>query len=158
MKSKAAKAVGIAIGALLLSATVPLSSFADSQPAPAPATLEEYRAAMDQFRAARETFNQSARLREQQIRAINLTFKAAVDKATRDARLALPSAKTPEEKTAIVNARQNAIASAITLRDSAIAALPAPGEPPVEPIRPEVQPMQKMSQMKPAPQKGRGKN
>lgn len=158
MTLRAIKVSTIATGALLFSLALPYSSFADMQPAPTPTTIDEYRTAMDQFRSARDSFNQSARLRDQQIRSINTTFKAAVDKATRDAKLALSSAKTPEEKTTVVNARQSAIASAITLRDSAIAALPPLGEPPVEPIRPDVQQMQKMNPMKPAPQKGRGKN
>ena len=143
------------IAALLIAALVPQSSFADALPAPAPTSLDDYRVALDQFKAARETFTQTLRLRDQQIRSINATFKAAVDKATRDAKVALASAKTPEEKTAIVTARQSAIASAISARDSAIAALPDPGPPPMEPIRPEPQQAQKMQPMKTPPVKGK---
>lgn len=155
MTTRATQMKRATIAALLIAALVPQSSFADALPAPAPTSLDDYRVALDQFKAARETFAQTLRLRDQQIRSINATFKAAVDKATRDAKVALASAKTPEEKTAIVTARQSAIASAISARDSAIAALPDPGPPPMEPIRPEPQQAQKMQPMKTPPVKGK---
>mgnify|MGYP006947912464 CR=1 FL=1 len=158
MSSRAAKYAGATLIGLLLSASLIQTSFADASPAPTPTTLDEYRAAMDQFKAARDTFNQALRQRDQQIRAINTTFKTAVDKATRDAKVALASAKTPEEKSAIVTARQSAIAAAIAARDSAIAALPDPGVPPMEPARPDFSQMQKLQQMQPmkgAPAKGK---
>ena len=164
MSSRAAKYAGATLIGLLLSSSLAQTSFADSLPAPAPTSLDEYRAALDQFKAARDAFNQALRQRDQQIRAINTTFKAAVDKATRDAKVSLASAKTPEEKTNIVTTRQTAIAAAIAARDSAIAALPALGAPPIEPVRPDPSQMQKlqpMQSMKGAPVKGKdgkGKN
>lgn len=155
MSSRAINVKKATAVALLFAALVPNSAFADTPPAPAPTTLEEYRAALDQFRSAREAFNQAMRLRDQQIRSINSTFKAAVDKASRDTKAALALAKTPEEKSVIVTARQSAIASAIAARDSAIAALPNLGAPPMEPIRPELPQAQKMQPMKSLPAKGK---
>ena len=161
MSSRAMKVTKATAVALLFAALIPQGAVADSPPAPAPTTLEEYRVALDQFKSAREAFNQALRLRNQQIRTINTTFKAAVDKASHDAKVALSAAKSPEEKTAIVATRQSAIASAITARDSAIAALPNLGAPPVEPARPELPQAQKMQPMKSFPAKGKegkGKN
>ena len=75
--------------------------------------------------------------RSLKLRVINSEFKSAVDKAVADAKIAMVSATTPAQKSAIAATRQSAISSAIAARDAAIAALGAMPTPPVAPIKSE---------------------
>ena len=92
---------------------------------------------MERFKKDRESFKQAMQERAMKMRVINSEFKSAVDKAVADSKVALVSATTPAQKSAINATRQSAISSAIAARDAAIAALGAMPTPPVEPVKNE---------------------
>jgi hypothetical protein len=126
-------------GITLLTCSIVSSGFstaqADPTPSPSPsASADTYKSAQEQFKRERDDYMQVLRERDLKMRVINMNFKTAVDKATSDARFAMLNAVTPEQKNAIAAARRNAIAQAITLRDSAILAL---GPIPTPPAKPE---------------------
>jgi hypothetical protein len=108
---------------------------ADPTPSPSPSSsLDPYKSAQEQFKRDRETYMQSLRDRDIKMRLINFTFKNSVDKAAADARAAMSTAITPEQKSSISTIRRNAIAQAIAVRDAAILAL---GPFPTPPAKPE---------------------
>ncbi|MEY4291335.1 MAG: hypothetical protein RL130_1277 [Actinomycetota bacterium] len=110
------------------------SAQADSTPSPSPsASIDSYKSVQEQFKRERDEYMQAMRERDLKMRIINMTFKNAVDKASADARFAMLNAVTPEQKNSIATARRNAIAQAITLRDSAILALGPMPTPPAKP-------------------------
>ena len=114
------------------------SAFADSTPSPAPTLqIETYKDRMDRFKKEREAFENTLKDRATKMRLINSDFKKAVDKAISDAKIALVSANTPAQKSAISTTRQSAIAAAIAARENAIAALGALPTPPAPPMRDE---------------------
>lgn len=126
--------VVVAITVALFSANL-YSASADSTPPPAP-TLESFKAAQEQYKKDRDTYVLALRDRDMKMRVINAAFKSSVDKASYDAKSAMATATTPEQKNSINAARRAAIAAAIVARDNAIAALGALPTPPVEPNRP----------------------
>jgi hypothetical protein len=102
-----------------------------------PFSIDAYlKSAQEQYKKDRDAFMAAIRDREMKMRSINATFKAAVDKSALDAKAALTTATTPEQKNAINSTRRAALAAAIVARESAIAALGAMPTPPVEPMRP----------------------
>ena len=111
------------------------TAFADPSPSPSP-TFDSYKAAQEQYKKDRDAFMAAMRERESKMRDINTLFKAAVDKATSDARTAMSNAATPEQKNAITTARRMAVAAAVVARESAISALVPLPTPPIEPVRP----------------------
>ena len=128
-----------ALAALGASLGLPLApAGADQTPAPSISpTPDAFKVAQEQFRRDRDAFMEAMRERDLKMRVINATFKSAVDKATADAKIALITATTPEQKNAIVANRRSAVASAITVRDAAILALGPLPTPPVPPVKPE---------------------
>jgi hypothetical protein len=120
---------------------------ADITTSPSP-TIDSYKVALEQFKKDRDLFMAAMRDREMKMRDINATFKGAVDKATSDAKTALTTATTPEQKNSINTSRRAAIASAVVARESAIGALGAMPTPPVEPQRPVKGAPQGMSDQK----------
>ena len=81
--------------------------------------LDAYKAAMDARKEAREEINEA--------------FKSAIRKATIDAKIALASATTAEQKLIVMNTLKNARTTAVAVRDAALAALGSLPTPPVEP-------------------------
>ncbi|MBU6379840.1 MAG: hypothetical protein KGQ76_00875 [Acidobacteria bacterium] len=125
------------VGAALLIGLFPASiASADPTPSPSP-TIDSYKSQMEKFKKDRDTFMQAMQERSLKLRVINSEFKSAVDKAVADSKVALVSATTPAQKSAINATRQSAISSAIAARDAAIAALGAMPTPPVEPVKNE---------------------
>ena len=110
-------------------------ALADATPPPAP-TFDTFKAAQEQFKKDRDAYMVLMRDRESQMRTINTIFKMSVDKAASDAKSAIATATTPEQKNSINSARRAAIAAAVVTRESAIAALGPVPTPPVEPQRP----------------------
>ena len=126
----------VALAAGLFSSNCALAS-ADPTPSPSPTTsIDSYKAAQEQFRRDRDIYMAALRDREVKMRAINSTFKIAVDKAASDAKSAMATATTPDQKNSINSTRRAAIAAAIVARESAIAALEPIPAPPVEPVKP----------------------
>lgn len=123
-------AVVLTLASLLLS---PIASFAEPSPSPSP---EVTRSPYEQFKIDRENYLDAMKIRSQQIKNINIVFKELCDKAARDYRAAMASARTPDQKNNVATARKNAISAAIVARDAAIAALGAEPVPPIDPAKP----------------------
>jgi hypothetical protein len=128
--------IGASTAIIIALSTVSLTGVhAEPTPSPSPSILT-FKAAQEQYKKDRDAFMAAIRDREMKMRSINATFKAAVDKSALDAKAALATATTPEQKNAINSTRRAALAAAIVARESAIAALGAMPTPPVEPMRP----------------------
>ena len=126
--------IAVAITAALLTANLHSAS-ADPTPSPAP-TFESFKAAQEQYKKDRDAYVLALRDRDMKMRVINAAFKSSVDKASYDAKTAMTTATTPEQKNSINAARRAAVAAAIVTRENAIAALGALPTPPIEPVRP----------------------
>ena len=87
---------------------------------------EKFKYELDAYKAAIEARQEA---REQ----INEDFKAAIKKATAEAKAALAVATTAEQKLIIMNTLKNARTVAVAIRDAALAALGSLPTPPVEP-------------------------
>lgn len=137
MKEKLSQRLILRVIAGSLLATLSLTTvpaFADLTPPPA--NNDAFKAAMDQFKKDRDAYIALIKDRESKMRAINQTFKAAVDKASSDFKSAIATATTPEQKSAARANFLNSRTAAINTRDAAIAALGALPTPPAEPARP----------------------
>ena len=80
--------------------------------------LDAYKAAIEARQEAREEINEA--------------FKIAIKKVTTEARIALMTATTAEQKLTIMNSLKNARSEAVAARDAALAALGALPTPPAE--------------------------
>jgi len=136
----------IALSAALFSSSS-VSAFAAPTPSPSP-SMDPYKIAQEQYKKDRDIYMLALQDREMKMRAINTTFKSAIDKSTYDAKSAMLLATTPDQKNAITSARRAAVASAIISRESAIEALEALPLPPVQPQRPAKMSPQGMSEQK----------
>ena len=131
---KSALAKGLTPLALIfVSLSTTPSAVADQTPAP---TIETYKAAVEQYKLDKEIYMAAMRARSQQIKAINLAFKNACDKAAQDFKSAMSVARTPDQKNVANATRKNAISTAILARDVAITNLGQLPEPPLEPQKP----------------------
>ena len=99
-------------------------------------SIDTFKVAQEQFKKDRDAYFMALRDRDMKMRVINTTFKAAVDKSISDAKIAMTTATTPEQKNAINTARRAAVASAIVARESAISGLGSIPMPPLQPQRP----------------------
>lgn len=131
------------------STSTPVSAPAAS-PTPKAQPFKQYREAlavfrteMTKFRADRISFTEAMKAHRtvnaayyEARKAINTTFKAAVDPARATLRTALEAATTDEQKAAAYSAFRTAVTAATATRDAAIAALgPEPAKP-VKPVKP----------------------
>ena len=124
-----------AAGVLLLTTlTSPTLAWADPIASPN-INGENNKKNSEQFQAARDAYNEILKLRNQQIRQINMDFKAAIEKSTLEYRSAMALAKNPDQKNLVASARKAAVSAAIIARDNAIAALGAGPTPPAEPMK-----------------------
>lgn len=131
---KSAIAKGLTPLALIfVSLLVTPSAMADQTPAP---NVETYKAAVEQYKLDKEIYIAAMRTRSQQIKAINLAFKNACDKAAQDFKSAMSVARTPDQKNFANATRKNAISTAILARDVAIRNLGELPELPLEPQKP----------------------
>jgi hypothetical protein len=125
---------------IAITCTSVISAEAYVSPSPAPSiAADAYKVALEQYKHDRDVFMAALRDRANKMQNINNVFKAAVDKANSDARIAMPAATTPLQKTTISSNRRSAIDAAINARDISIAGLGPMPTPPVEPVRPEKQ-------------------
>ena len=132
--AKARELIAITLLTSLAMGALGSTAQADPLPTPSPSTTAEiYKALQEQYKRDRDQYLQAVRDRDLKMRMINLIFKNAVDKATADARIAMASATTPEQKNSISAARRNAITQAIILRDSMISGIGPMPTPPAKP-------------------------
>lgn len=124
----------VAIAALVASSLLaPTASHAEPTPTPSPTST---RSPFEQFKVDREAYLDSLKVRSQQIRVINIIFKESCDKATREYKSSMATARTPDQKNIAATLRKNAVSAAIVARDLAITALGPEPIPPVEPAKP----------------------
>lgn len=124
----------VAIAALVATSFLaPTASFADPTPSPSP---ESTRSPFEQFKIDREAYLEAIKIRSQQMRVINNIFKESCDKAARDFKVAMSTAKSLDQKNLAATLRKNAVSAAIASRDISINALGAEPTPPIEPAKP----------------------
>jgi len=134
----------IAIPALFL-ATSFLATPAIADPRPqSPSEANDAKAI---YKLAQDKFQSDLRTYEEKRRAINQSFKEAIDKALSDARSLNVSGQSQMQKRQTMNTRANLVIAATAIRDAAIESL---GLPPVAPTPPAKAPKSEKSK-KPKP-------
>lgn len=88
-----------------------------------------------QYKSAIEIFRNLQDSRDELRSQINRVFMTSVDKANKEARSAMKSAKTASAKNDVITKQRIAITAASDARDSAIAALGTLTAPPVKPVK-----------------------
>ena len=126
----------IAVFALL----TPAGAFADqkggTQPtAPIQDNNNAFKAAMDKFREDQKIYQESMKVYEEKRRAINKTFKDAVEKAMADVKALGAPGQTQLQKRQNMANKQAAVLAATSIRDAAIEALGLPPVPPTPPAK-----------------------
>jgi hypothetical protein len=120
----------IAIPALILATSfLATPAIADTKP-PAPSEANDPRAI---YKLAQDKFVSDLKDYEEKRRAINKSFKEAVDKALSDARSLNVSTQSQMQKRQNMNIRHNLVIEATAIRDAAIESL---GLPPIAPTPP----------------------
>jgi hypothetical protein len=120
----------IAIPALALASSfLATPAVADTKPL-APAEANDARAI---YKLAQDKFLSDLRIYEEKRRAINQSFKEAIDKALSDARSLNVSGQSQMQKRQNMNIRHNLVIEATAIRDAAIESL---GLPPIAPTPP----------------------
>lgn len=134
----------IAIPALILATSFQATpAVADTKPI-APAEVNDARAI---YKLAQDKFLNDLRIYEEKRRAINQSFKEAIDKALSDARALNVSGQSQMQKRQNVTIRQNLVIEATAIRDAAIESL---GLPPIAPTPPAKAPKsEKSKKLKP---------
>ena len=134
----------IAIPALIL-ATSFLATPAIADPRPqSPSEANDAKAI---YKLAQDKFQSDLKIYEDKRRAINQSFKEAIDKALSDARSLNVSGQSQMQKRQTMNTRANLVIAATAIRDAAIESL---GLPPVAPTPPAKAPKSEKSK-KPKP-------
>ena len=134
----------IAIPALILaSSLLATPAIADTKP-PAPSEANDAKAI---YKLAQDKFLSDLRIYEDKRRAINQSFKEAIDKALSDARSLNVPGQSQMQKRQNMNAKQNLVIAATAVRDAAIESL---GLPPIAPTPPVKAPKSERSK-KPKP-------
>ena len=163
MKLKGMATLGL-ISALLLGSTYSSFADQSPTPTPSPtstssststdfdAMLSQYKVNLDkyrsfqnpnldaqaltvQYKSAIEIFRNLQDSRDELRSQINRVFMTSVDKANKEARSAMKSAKTASAKNDVITKQRIAITAASDARDSAIAALGTLPAPPVKPVK-----------------------
>ncbi len=98
-----------------------------------PSAKMDFKSSKEKFKFEYDAYKAALRARLEARDEINETFKSTIRKVTADAKAALATATTAEQKLLIMNTLKNARTSAVALRDSALAALGSLPTPPVEP-------------------------
>ena len=120
----------IAIPALFLASSF-LATPAVADPRPqSPSEANDAKAI---YKLAQDKFQSDLKIYEDKRRAINQSFKEAIDKALSDARSLNVSGQSQMQKRQNMNARHNLVIAATAVRDAAIESL---GLPPIAPTPP----------------------
>ena len=130
-----ARRVGIAtILSVALSFSLLNSAFAeDDRSKSKPSAKMVFKNAKEKFKYELDAYKAAIEARQEAREQINEDFKAAIKKATAEAKAALAVATTAEQKLIIMNTLKNARTVAVAIRDAALAALGSLPTPPVEP-------------------------
>jgi hypothetical protein len=128
---------------ILVTSFLATPAIADTKP-PAPSEANDPKTI---YKLAQEKFLSDLRIYEDKRRAINQSFKEAIDKALSDARALNVPGQSQMQKRQNMNARQNLVIAATAIRDAAIESL---GLPPIAPTPPAKAPKPEKSK-KPRP-------
>ena len=136
----------ITIPALILTTSfLATPAIADTRPPIAPSAANDAKAI---YKMAQDKFLSDLRIYEDKRRAINQSFKEAIDKALSNARSLSVSGQSQMQKRQNMNSRQSAIIAATAIRDAAIESL---GLPPIAPTPPAKAPkLEKSKKPKPS--------
>ena len=134
-----ARRIGIAtfICAALSISTLNPALADDDRTKSKPAAKLEFKNAKEKFNFEKDAYKAAMEARKEAREKINEIFKATIKKATADAKIALASATTAEQKLIVMNTLKNARTTAVAIRDAALAALGSLPTPPVEPKKVE---------------------
>ena len=122
------------IPAVFLASTLQSNlALADTKSPPPNASVD----VREMYKSALEKYKNDFKTYEDKRREINRNFKDAIDEALSDAKSAAFGVKSQFQKRQTMSARQNAVITAIAIRDAAIEEL---GPPPVAPTPPAKSP------------------
>jgi hypothetical protein len=119
------------MAALFLTSMSPAMADED-RPKPKSTLKMEFKNLKEKLKYEHDSYKSAMKAREEAREKINEIFKAAIKKATIEARVALFNATTAEQKLVIMNTLKNARTSAVEIRDAALEALGPMPTPPVE--------------------------
>ena len=97
-----------------------------------PSAKMVFKNAKEKLKYEIDSYKAAIQARQEAREEINEIFKNAIRKVTAEAKIALMSATTAEQKLIIMNALKNARTEAVAARDAALAALGALPTPPAE--------------------------
>ena len=97
-----------------------------------PSAKMGFKNAKEKLKYEIDLYKSAMQARQEAREEINEVFKNSIRKATTEARIALMTATTAEQKLAIMNSLKNARSEAVAARDAALAALGALPTPPAE--------------------------
>ena len=97
-----------------------------------PSAKMGFKNAKEKLKYEIDLYKSAMQARQEAREEINEVFKNSIRKATTEARIALMTATTAEQKLSIMNSLKNARSEAVAARDAALAALGALPTPPTE--------------------------
>jgi ribosome maturation protein Sdo1 len=97
-----------------------------------PSAKMVFKNAKEKLKYEIDLYKSAMQARQEAREEINEVFKNSIRKATTEARIALMTATTAEQKLSIMNSLKNARSEAVAARDAALAALGALPTPPAE--------------------------
>ena len=125
-------AIATLIGAALTFSLVSPAVADDDRSKSKPSAKMGFKNAKEKLKYEIDLYKSAMQARQEAREEINEIFKNSIRKATTEARIALMTATTAEQKLAIMNSLKNARSEAVAARDVALAALGALPTPPAE--------------------------
>lgn len=104
----------------------------DDQSKSKPSSKMAFKNAKEKLKYELDSYKAALQARQEAREEINAAFKLVIKKVTTEARIALLTATTAEQKLIIMNSLKNARTAAVAVRDEALAALGALPTPPAE--------------------------
>ena len=125
-------AIATLIGAALTFSLVSPAVADDDRSKSKPSAKMGFKNAKEKLKYEIDSYKAAIEARQEAREEINEVFKNSIRKATTEARIALMTATTAEQKLSIMNSLKNARSEAVAARDAALAALGALPTPPAE--------------------------
>jgi ribosome maturation protein Sdo1 len=125
-------AIATLIGAALTFSLVSPAVADDDRSKSKPSAKMGFKNAKEKLKYEIDMYKSAMQARQEAREEINEIFKNSIRKATTEARIALMTATTAEQKLSIMNSLKNARSEAVAARDAALAALGALPTPPAE--------------------------
>jgi ribosome maturation protein Sdo1 len=125
-------AISILISAALSFSLISPAVADDDRSKSKPSAKMGFKNAKEKLKYEIDLYKSAMQAREEAREEINEIFKIAIKRVTIEARIALMTATTAEQKLTIMNSLKNARSEAVAARDAALAALGALPTPPAE--------------------------